>query len=163
MLFMGEEWGSKMPFPFFCDFRGGLADAVRQGRRREYEWAYAAYGNEVPDALELSTFQSAVLDWNDLDQPTPQKRLMLVRDLLRIRHELIVPRLAGAAFGSALANEDRLLTADWRMGDGTTLSLLANLSQRQLPVSPAGPKRTLIWGSELNACVPPWSVVWRLG
>lgn len=163
MLFMGEEWGSKTPFPFFCDFRGGLADAVRQGRRREYEWAYAEFGDEVPDALAPSTFRSAVLDWNDLDQPTLRKRLMLVRDLLRVRHELIVPRLAGAAFGSALANEDRLLTADWRMGDGTTLSLLANLSHRQLPVPPAGRQRTLIWGSELNACVPPWSVVWRLG
>src|SRR5260221_4822572 len=163
MLFMGEEWGSKTPFPFFCDFKGGLADAVRKGRRSEYAWAYADFGDEVPDALEPSTFQSAALDWNDLDQPTPQKRLTLVRDLLRVRREMIVPRLTGAVFGSALASEDRLLTADWRMGDGTTLSLLANLSDRQLPVPPAGPKRTLIWGSDLNACVPPWAVVWRIG
>ena len=22
MLFMGEEWGSRAPFPFFCDFQG---------------------------------------------------------------------------------------------------------------------------------------------
>ena len=64
MLFMGEEWGSKAPFPFFCDFKGDLAEAVRQGRRREYAWAYAKYGDEVPDPLEQSTFQSAVLDWD---------------------------------------------------------------------------------------------------
>ena len=51
MLFMGEEWGSKAPFPFFCDFKGDLADAVAQGRRREYGWAYAKYGDEVPDPL----------------------------------------------------------------------------------------------------------------
>src|SRR5712671_4112711 len=37
LLFMGEEWGSKQPFPFFCDSQGALADAVRQGRRREFE------------------------------------------------------------------------------------------------------------------------------
>ena len=37
MLFMGEEWGSKAPFPFFCDFKGDLADAVRKGRRAEYD------------------------------------------------------------------------------------------------------------------------------
>src|ERR1700720_386887 len=41
MLFMGAEGGSKGPFPFFCDFKGGLARAVREGRRREYAWAYA--------------------------------------------------------------------------------------------------------------------------
>ena len=63
MLFMGEEWGSKVPFPFFCDFKGDLAEAVRKGRRGEYGWAYAKYGDEVPDPLEKSTFQSAVLDW----------------------------------------------------------------------------------------------------
>jgi len=63
MLFMGDEWGSKAPFPFFCDFKGDLADAVREGRRREYGWAYAKHGDDVPDPLQNSTFQSAVLDW----------------------------------------------------------------------------------------------------
>ena len=51
LLFMGEEWGSKAPFPFFCDFGGELADAVRKGRREELAWAYAEYGDEVPDRL----------------------------------------------------------------------------------------------------------------
>ena len=51
MLFMGEEWGSKTPFPFFCDFKGDLADAVRKGRREEFAWAYEKYGDEVPDPL----------------------------------------------------------------------------------------------------------------
>ena len=68
MLFMGEEWGSKAPFPFFCDFEGDLADAVRKGRRREYDWAYAKYGDEVPDPLALSTFRSAVLDWESRNE-----------------------------------------------------------------------------------------------
>jgi maltooligosyltrehalose trehalohydrolase len=163
MLFMGEEWGSKTPFPFFCDFRGGLADAVRQGRRSEYRWAYAEYGDEVPDALDLLTFQSAVLDWDEPRQAKPQKRLRLVRDLLAIRRKEIAPRLAGVAFGEASAVADGLLTADWRMGDGTTLTLLANLSDRDISHASPASKGTLIWGSELNDGVPPWSVVWRLG
>src|SRR3954468_21508940 len=101
MLFMGEEWGSKAPFPFFCDFGGGLADAVRKGRRVELAWAYAEYGDEVPDALDQSTRDSAVLDWNERDAPAAHKRLTLVRDLLKVRRQQIVPRLAGAAFGEA--------------------------------------------------------------
>src|SRR5262249_49801533 len=36
LLFMGEELGATMPFLFFCDFTGDLADAVREGRRREF-------------------------------------------------------------------------------------------------------------------------------
>jgi maltooligosyltrehalose trehalohydrolase len=163
MLFMGQEWGSKTPFPFFCDFKGGLADAVRQGRRSEYEWAYAEYGGEVPDPLELWTFQSAVLDWDEPRQAAPQKRLKLVRDLLEIRRKEIVPRMAGAAFGQAHPTPDSLLTADWRMGDGTTLALLANPSDRDISHATPPSKGTLIWGSELNGRVPRWSVVWRLG
>jgi maltooligosyltrehalose trehalohydrolase len=163
MLFMGEEWGSKTPFPFFCDFKGGLADAVRRGRRSEYEWAYAEYGDEVPDALDLWTFQSAVLDWDERRQAAPQQRLKLVRDLLVIRRKVIAPRLAGAAFGEARATGDGLLTADWRMGGGVRLALLANLSDRDVSYRPAKSEGTLIWGSELNSSVPPWSVVWRLG
>jgi 1,4-alpha-glucan branching enzyme len=36
LLFMGEEDGSTQPFQFFTDYRGELADAVRDGRRREF-------------------------------------------------------------------------------------------------------------------------------
>src|SRR5437773_3653704 len=158
MLFMGEEWGSKAPFPFFCDFGGDLADAVRKGRRAEYAWAYAAYGDEVPDALDPATRDSAVLDWKEREAPAAHKRLTLVRDLLKVRRHEIVPRLAGAAFGQARAGDNRLLTAHWRMGDGATLRLLANLSDQAISHAPDETKGTLIWGSELGASVPPWTV-----
>ena len=36
LLFMGEEWAARQPFPFFCDFGPDLADKVREGRRREF-------------------------------------------------------------------------------------------------------------------------------
>ena len=34
LLFMGDEWGATQPFPFFCDFQGDLAEAVRDGRKK---------------------------------------------------------------------------------------------------------------------------------
>ena len=89
--------------------------------------------------------------------------MKLVRDLLAIRRKEIVPRMAGAALGEASATADGLLTADWRMGDGATLALLANLSDHDVSHARRPSKGTLIWGSELNGRVPPWSVVWRLG
>jgi maltooligosyltrehalose trehalohydrolase len=163
MLFMGEEWGSKTPFPFFCDFKGDLANAIRKGRRSEYAWAYAEYGDEIPDALAPSTFQSAVLDWNERAAPAAQRRQATVQQILAIRRREIVPRLAGAAFGEAKAARNGQLMANWRMGDGATLRLLANLSDRVIANTSGEFKGTLIWGSELGLGVPPWSVHWRIG
>jgi maltooligosyltrehalose trehalohydrolase len=163
MLFMGEEWGAQTPFPFFCDFGGDLANAVRKGRRKEYDWAYRKFGDEVPDPLDSSTFQSAVLDWESRNPAEAQKRLALVQQLLAIRKQEIVPRLAGAAFGDAKVEDNGLLTASWRMGDGKTLHLMANLSSDQLAYNPANASGTPIWGGEAGDRLPPWSVFWRIG
>jgi maltooligosyltrehalose trehalohydrolase len=126
-------------------------------------WAYAEYGDEVPDALAASTRDSAILDWDGRNAPAGRKRLTMVRELLRIRRQEIVPRLVGAAFGKAEAAGSGLLTANWRMGDGAALHLLANLSDQTISHAPGKPAGTLIWGSELGDSVPPWTVLWRIG
>ncbi len=162
MLFMGEEWGSKAPFPFFCDFQGDLAEAVRNGRRKEFAGAYAKHGDEIPDPLDPLTFQSAMLDWQSLDEQAGRKRLALVQSLLAIRRREIVPRLAGTTFGGAHAKDSDLLTADWRMGDGATLRLLANLSAGEIAREQSETTGTPIWGDSTSGLVPPWSVFWRL-
>jgi len=163
MLFMGEEWGSKAAFPFFCDFKGDLADAVRKGRRSEYAWAYAKYGDEIPDPLAKSTFHSAVLDWESRNEAPGKKRLALVQGLLATRRREIVPRLAGASFGDAHAADNGLLTAHWRMGDGATLQLAANLSNSEIALKAIAASGTPIWGGESGDLMPRWSVFWRIG
>ena len=163
MLFMGEEWGSKVPFPFFCDFHGNLADAVRKGRRKEYDWAYAKFGDEVPDPLDAATFQSAVLDWDARNQPAGKRRLALVRELLAIRQREITPRLAGAAFGDAQTADNGLLTASWRIGDGAMLRLTANLSVNEMVRTSTQTTGTPMWGGEPGERIPPWSVFWHIG
>ncbi len=163
MLFMGEEWGSKSPFPFFCDFQGDLADAVRKGRRKEFAGAYARYGNEVPDPLDEATFRSAMLDWGSRNAPAGAKRLTLVRELLSLRRREIVPRLAGSDFGDANTRDDGLISARWRMGDGAVLHLLANLSDRDIIGARPPNIGTKIWGSDLSGVIPPWAVYWHIG
>jgi maltooligosyltrehalose trehalohydrolase len=162
LLFMGEEWGSKTPFPFFCDFKGGLAEAVRKGRREEYKWAYETYGDEVPDPLMSTTFKSAKLDWGTRDSPEGARRLALVRELLAVRAREIVPRLKGAAFGEAHAAGNGLLTAHWRMGDGVTLRLIANLSPNEIANASTPPGKA-IWGGDPGDRLLSWSVFWRIG
>ncbi len=163
MLFMGEEWGSKVPFPFFCDFHGDLAEAVRTGRRREYRWAYAKYGDEVPDPLDPATFQSASLDWERCNSVEGRQRLVLVQQLLAARQREVAPRLAGARFGDANADDSGLVTASWRMGDGAILRLTANLSSNETACRPTNASGTPIWGGEAGDRLPHWSVYWRIG
>ena len=162
MLFMGEEWGSKASFPFFCDFKGSLAEAVRKGRRREYGWAYAKHGDEVPDPLDPATFRSGVLDWQSCNEPAGRKRLALVQALLEVRRREIVPRLANAAFGEAHAADSKLLTANWHLGDGAGLELTANLSNDDIPGTPREANGIPIWGGVPGDVISPWSVFWRI-
>jgi maltooligosyltrehalose trehalohydrolase len=160
LLFMGEEWGSSRPFPFFCDFQGDLADAVRRGRRAEFRGAYEKYGHEVPDPLAMETFESARLDWDSLGGPRESQRLEQIRELLQVRRSEISPRLAGAAF-DACTIHGTVASASWRMGDGRRLRLVANLGAEKAP-RPAKQRGRAIYGGEPQPELPPWSVFWSL-
>lgn len=114
----------------------------------------------MPDPLDPATLQSAVLDWTGRTQQH-DARLALVRELLALRRNKIMPRLKGASFGAAEAADNGLLTAHWRMGDGTELRLTANLSDHEITSSVGA--GTTIWGEETGGRLPPWSVIWRFG
>jgi len=164
MLFMGEEWGSRTPFPFFCDFADDLSEAVRQGRRREFQEAYAAHGDEIPDPVDQATFCSARLDWHELATPAAQRRLSLVRRLLTVRKERITPRLADARFGDAGISATGLLSAQWTLGENGSLTLRANLSETPILCPPGSDSSgEVIWGDRSRNEMPPWSVVWAIG
>jgi maltooligosyltrehalose trehalohydrolase len=61
MLFQGEEYGESAPFLFFSDhIDARIADATREGRRREFA-AFAAFGREVPDPQDPATFAASKL------------------------------------------------------------------------------------------------------
>jgi malto-oligosyltrehalose trehalohydrolase len=161
LLFMGEEWGSTRPFPFFCDFHGELAEAVRKGRREEFKAAYTTLGTNIPDPLAEETFRSAVLDWDARDRPPGREWLALTRALLQARAKEIAPRLADAAFASAQWDKD-MLTASWRLG-GERLNLLANLSAKETAQLHGVSLGSPIWGGTVPETLPPWSVYWGIG
>jgi malto-oligosyltrehalose trehalohydrolase len=161
LLFMGEEWGSTRPFPFFCDFHGDLADAVRNGRRAEFKAAYATLGDKIPDPLTEETFRSAVLDWDARETPRGRDWMIFIRALLQTRAKEIVPRLAEAAFASAQWEKD-ILTASWRLGGGR-LNLLANATARQIARPQSIPLGRSIWGGTFPETLPAWSVYWGIG
>ena len=103
----------------------------------------------------------ACLDWSARSTGAGEQRLKFVRELLAVRRREIIPRLAGAQFGTVQASAAGLLSAHWQMGDGRRLNLAANLSDQDIAVTDAA-RGTLIWGSELTASLPPWTVSWRI-
>jgi malto-oligosyltrehalose trehalohydrolase len=169
MLFMGEEWAAAEPFPFFCDFGDELADAVREGRRREFA-RFAAFRDEaararIPDPNAETTFRAATLDWAQRDGATGRTRRELVQRLLSIRRLAILPRLAGTTADGAgfRLHGARGLEAWWRLGTGETLRLFANLGPQQ-PAPPARPTGGAIFASHpFGAPWAAWSVSWFIG
>lgn len=153
LLFMGEEWGETNPFCFFADFHGELADKVREGRRREFA-GFAAFAatsvGSIPDPNAPSTFEASKIDWGKIHTEDAKGWLTFIRVLLNVRHEHIVPLLAGAGgnAGEIIAVGDGVIAIDWRLHGGT-LSLRANLSQEQQAVPP--PAGTIIYAYPAEA------------
>ncbi|WP_298722922.1 malto-oligosyltrehalose trehalohydrolase [uncultured Ferrovibrio sp.] len=170
LLFMGEEWGARQPFPFFCDFSGDLAQAVEEGRRREFAPIYKSLppGKDIPSALAESTFLSTKLDWSE-PNGKGKARLQLVRHLLKMRQKFIAPRLKGHPQQSKdVRIKDGVAAGTWILGDGSRLHLRANLTGRET-VAPSWPSgATAIWPvqesgqADPSARLSPWSVVWLL-
>lgn len=135
MIFMGEEDGSTTPFLYFTDHTGDLADAVREGRRREFAgfkgFAPGEGTSSIPDPNEPATFEQS--------RPMPhaghgKARHRLYHELLAIRAQALIPRLAGAKSLGAKAVEPSSVVARWRLSDGTTLSLASNLGQEPVRI-----------------------------
>jgi maltooligosyltrehalose trehalohydrolase len=97
MLFMGEEWGASTPWQYFTDHTDPeLAEAVRQGRRREFA-AYGWTAEEVPDPQAPETVLGSTLDWTEPRSGRHAELLDWYRRLIRLRRaypELTDPDLA---------------------------------------------------------------------
>jgi maltooligosyltrehalose trehalohydrolase len=85
MLFQGEEYGERAPFQFFSDhIDDDIAQATREGRRREFA-AFAEFaGAEVPDPQDPATFERSKLT----REGEPPGLGELTRELLAVRREL---------------------------------------------------------------------------
>jgi maltooligosyltrehalose trehalohydrolase len=165
MLFMGEEWAAAQPFPFFCDFSGELSDAVREGRRAEFakfpEFQDKEQRERIPDPTAPKTFLSAKLQWDDIGRGEHAEWRAFYKGLLRVRHAEIIPRLKAAQSGCYEILGDAAVCVAWMLGDGSRLTLSANLKAEPLAdfELPLGHR---IWteGQSLSQGLGAWNVVW---
>lgn len=167
LLFMGEERGARTPFYYFTDHQDpGLAQAVRDGRRREFakfpEFATDDARARIPDPNDSATFAASVPDLTSPPDGEAASWLAFYRDLLRLRHAEIVPRIPGATSIDAVVVAARMVRASWRLGDGAVLTIAANFSDAAGACAP-GPGRLLATsGASPRAHVVParTSVAW---
>jgi maltooligosyltrehalose trehalohydrolase len=143
LLFQGEEWAATAPFQYFTAHPDeALANAVREGRKREFE-AFSWQG-EVPDPQAPETYARSHLDWSEFAREPHASMLRWYRALIRLRRavpDLSDPRLARTRVA---CDED----ARWivvRRGDA---AVVCNLSDRHLQVPLDGKGRTVLLASD---------------
>lgn len=140
MLFQGEEALLPTPFPFFCDFAGELADAVRKGRKAEFGDFFTAHGEaEFPDPLEESTFRSAVITDEALAGEEARAALAAFAKLAETRRRLVWPITATAYRGSSVERSGDALLARWRYEGGDLVMALNLQDSRSTINAPSEP------------------------
>jgi maltooligosyltrehalose trehalohydrolase len=126
LLFMGEEYGERAPFPYFVSHSDpDLVEAVRRGRREEF--ASFQWQGEVPDPQDEATFLSAKLRHEARDDGEQRRLLDFYRELIRLRK--LLPALTRAAKSATAVTElsdQKILMID-RRHEGERLLLIAHL------------------------------------
>jgi len=138
LVFMGEEHGARTPFLYFTDHPPELAQAVRDGRRREFG-ASAAFRNEadaarIPDPNAAETFEQSRPVCDDTDGYCRAWN-HYYGELLSIRRNEIMPRLQGSRSLGVTLLADKALVARWQLGDGSRLSIWLNLGEEPVVVN----------------------------
>jgi maltooligosyltrehalose trehalohydrolase len=154
LLFMGEECGARQPFLYFTSHEDhSLATAVRDGRRKEFarfpEFADAEARVRIPDPNHEDSYAASLPEMEsgkefDPAEPDGFSWREWCASLLKLRRSHITPRLPGAAAIGATVIGPAALGAHWRMGDGSTLSIVVNLGETDVAamldkvIAPAG-------------------------
>lgn len=163
MLFMGEEWGETRPFLFFTDHNKELADAVRDGRRKEFAH-FAAFSDpetreKIPDPNSESTFSQSVPSFPVSLTEFQDGYTKLVHKCLELRATQLMPHLGEMHTHGSIALGSAGVRAAWRFGDRGVLTVAANFSEE--PVSCAPGEGNLLIASiretSFNGHLPPRS------
>ncbi|GAC1651656.1 MAG: malto-oligosyltrehalose trehalohydrolase [Gemmatimonadaceae bacterium] len=152
LLYMGEEYGETRPFQYFISHGDpALIDAVRTGRRKEFE-AFG-WGDDVPDPQSEATFHASKLDRTRASQPPHRELRKLYAALLNLRRTepTLVPGagVVDVADGGEAAG---WITMSFAVAGNRRLLAMFNVAPvpMDVPVPEGAPPR------------PPSGVAWRL-
>ncbi|MFJ7253982.1 malto-oligosyltrehalose trehalohydrolase [Streptomyces sp. NPDC098085] len=137
MLFMGEEWGARTPWQFFTDHTDpALAEAVRNGRRREFA-AHGWAADDVPDPQDPATRDRSCLDWSEPAQEPHARLHAWYRELIALRRTL--PDLSDPDLASVrTAHDEQARWLAYRRGE---LRIAVNLGGKPAAIPLGGGRR----------------------
>ena len=124
LVFMGEEYGERRPFPYFVHHGDApLIEAVRKGRAAEFA-AFQHEGHTMPDPQSEQTFRSAKLSWQ------PDERIAsFYRKALHLR-----PRPPKTLAATSVKQMGQVL--QWTLPEGKTA--YANFGEEEALVPQTG-------------------------
>lgn len=128
MLFMGEEWCAKTPFPYFCDFDAELNEQVRKGRDEEVLAPPDFDPKRWLDPADEEAFRSAILDWTAATAEAGAAWIDHYRQLISLRRDKVTPLLERMTAAGFHRVENGLLHVSWPLDDGRSYRLVANPS-----------------------------------
>lgn len=84
MLFMGEEYSEPGRFQYFVSHTDPeLAEAVRKGRKKEFQAFHMA--GEAPDPMSLEAYEESKLHWDLIEKAPHKTMLAYYKRLIEIR------------------------------------------------------------------------------
>ncbi|HEY4310031.1 MAG TPA: malto-oligosyltrehalose trehalohydrolase [Pirellulales bacterium] len=135
LLFMGEEYGERQPFPFFCSFSDpGLVAAVRRGRRAELASVKFQWKHEPPDPQGEAAFLDAKLSWDWQSDSQRAGLRALYQDLLAARQAWFTDPPREVTCAEILGGDGKSACLWCERGGPTAVQICANLSGQTAPV-----------------------------
>ncbi|MGF1603019.1 MAG: malto-oligosyltrehalose trehalohydrolase [Thermosynechococcaceae cyanobacterium] len=153
MLFMGEEYGEEAPFLYFISHADpGLAEAVREGRKREFRAFYAT--GEPPDADSPDTFAQSTLRWEQRHEGHHGSLWNFYRHLIQLRRTL--PPLMNFERDALEVHHDRdrqwLSVRRWQGDEAVLILMNWGADAIAIPTISAGN-----WHKRTDSADPCWS------
>ncbi|MCX4769035.1 malto-oligosyltrehalose trehalohydrolase [Streptomyces sp. NBC_01260] len=150
MLFMGEEWGARTPWQFFTDHTDPeLAEAVRNGRRREFG-AHGWAEEDIPDPQDPATRDRSCLDWSEPGREPHARLHAWYRELIALRR--VMPDLRDPDLATVKpAYDDEARWLAFRRGD---LRIAVNLDEKPATIPLGGGRHRSGGGRVLAAWQP---------
>ncbi|MGK7397478.1 MAG: malto-oligosyltrehalose trehalohydrolase [Candidatus Cyclobacteriaceae bacterium M3_2C_046] len=144
-LFMGEEYGEDSPFLYFVSHTDpDLVEAVRQGRKREFESFHLE--GEMSDPQSENTLQASSLKWNYQEDPKKNALWNYYKSLIRFRKENNVFQMTSRDSVEACITDQKLVQV---IRKASTQQLVIFLNYHQHEVD-----------QELKESFGGWEKVW---
>jgi len=131
LIFMGEEYGDTVPFPYFVSHSDpALVDAVRKGRQAEF--ASFDWQGEIPDPQDEATFLMAKLNHGLRTEGWHKVLYDFYRELIRLRKDNIALANLSKDNMEVLADENNKTLYIRRWQKDSKVIIIYNLNNKKV-------------------------------